>query len=137
MSTLATVKTLKQVNRLKMSPFNKNHHPRNTIRRKKEPAIWRCFTKWVSLKISQNSQKNTFSGVFFNTVAACKSFSLKRGLRQRCFPVNFAKLLGTPFYIIPPATASGPATASEMWKTMKRKQTKKNQQNLRICSLKC
>ena len=43
---------------------------------------------------------------FFNTVAAWKSFPLKTGLQQRCFPVNFAKLLETPFYIIPPATAS-------------------------------
>ena len=36
------------------------------------------------------------SGVFF----------IKRGLRHRCFPVNYAKLLGTPFYIRPPGTAS-------------------------------
>ena len=41
--------------------------------------------------------KHLCQGLFFNEVA---------GLWHRCFPVNFAKFLRTPFYRIPPVTAS-------------------------------
>ena len=45
------------------------------------------------LEISQNSQENTCARAFFNNVATL----LKKRLWHRCFPVNFAKFLGTPF----------------------------------------
>ena len=41
----------------------------------------RCSIKMVFLEISQNSQENKF----------------KKGLWQRCFPLNFEKFLKTPF----------------------------------------
>ena len=48
----------------------------------------RCSIKKVFFKISQNSQEN---------ICAKVSFILKRRLWHRCFPVNFAKVLRTPF----------------------------------------
>ena len=51
--------------------------------------------KKVFLKISQNSQQNTFAGIFF---------SIK--LQAKAFPVNFAKFLTAPFYRTPPVVAS-------------------------------
>ena len=46
-----------------------------------------CSVKKVFLEISQNSQENTCARV---------SFLIKR-LWHRCFPMNFAKFLRTPF----------------------------------------
>ena len=46
-----------------------------------------CSVKKVFLEISQNSQENTYARV---------SFLIKR-LWHRCFPMNFAKFLRTPF----------------------------------------
>ena len=48
----------------------------------------RCSIKKVFFKISQNSQEN---------ICAKVSFILKKRLWHRCFPVNFAKVLRTPF----------------------------------------
>ena len=45
----------------------------------------RCSTKNMFLEISQNSQENTCATLF------------KKRLWRRCFPVNFAKFLRTPF----------------------------------------
>ena len=53
------------------------------------------------LEISQNSQENTCDRVSFFLV-----FLLKKRLWQRCFPVNFVKLLRTLFHRIPLAAAS-------------------------------
>ena len=50
------------------------------------------------LKIYQNSQENT---------CARASFLLKKRLWHRCFPVNFAKILRTPFFKTPQMAASG------------------------------
>ena len=52
-----------------------------------EAVVQRCSVKKVFLAISQNSQENTCARVS----------SLKKRLRHRCFPVNFAKFLGTRF----------------------------------------
>ena len=46
-----------------------------------EAVAWRCSVKRVFLEILQNSLKKL----------------LKKRLWHRCFPVNFAKFLGTPF----------------------------------------
>ena len=54
-------------------------------RRSLKKALW---------KISQNSQENICAG----TVKLCRSeFSLKASLQRRCFFVNFAKFVRTPF----------------------------------------
>ena len=52
-------------------------------------VIQKYSVKKVCLEISQNSQENTCARVTL----------LKMGLWHRCFPVNFVKFLGTPFYI--------------------------------------
>ena len=59
----------------------------------------RCSIKKVFLKISQNSQENICAIVsFFNKVASPRPATLlKKRLWHRCFPVNFAKFLRTPF----------------------------------------
>ena len=70
----------------------------------KLPLLWkmsksnhrRCFTKKVSLKISQNSQENTCARVSFS-IKLLKRLSLKKRTWHRCFPVKFAKYLRTPF----------------------------------------
>ena len=53
----------------------------------------RCSVKKVFLKISQNSRENAYIGVsFFNNVL------LKKGLRHKCFPVNFEKIFKNSLY---------------------------------------
>ena len=62
-----------------------------------EVAVRRCSVKKVFLKLSRNSQESICVGVSFSiTLQAC---FIKKRLRNRCFPVNFAKFLRTPFYI--------------------------------------
>ena len=51
----------------------------------------RCSIKKVFLKNSQNSKEDAYASVSF----------LKNRLSNRCFPVNLAKFLRTPFYRIP------------------------------------
>ena len=53
-----------------------------------EAATGGVLLKKMFLKISQNSKENTCASV---------SFLIKKGLWHRCFPVNFAKYLRTPF----------------------------------------
>ena len=48
----------------------------------------RCSVKNIFLEISQSSQENTCARV---------SFILKETLWHKCFPVDFAKFLRTPF----------------------------------------
>ena len=64
-----------------------------------ETAIGGVLWKKVFLKISQNSQGNTCVGVsFFNKVAGLSLVTLlKKRLQHRCFPMNLAKFLRTPF----------------------------------------
>ena len=50
------------------------------------------FCKKVFLEISQNSQENAYARLWPATL-------LKKILWQRCFPVNFAKILSTSFFI--------------------------------------
>ena len=61
-----------------------------------ETVAQRCSVKKVFLEILQNSLEKTCARVsFFNKVAATL---LKKRLWHRCFPVNLAKLLRTPFF---------------------------------------
>ena len=66
-----------------------------------ETVVRRCSVKKVLLEMSQNSQENACVRVsFFNKVADVKCATLlKKRLWDRCFPVNFAKFLRTPFLI--------------------------------------
>ena len=65
-----------------------------------EAVAQRCSAKKVFLEISQNSQENTCPRVSFLIklqVEACNV--IKKDTLDRCFPVNFAKFLRTPFLI--------------------------------------
>ena len=64
-----------------------------------EAVVWRCIIKTVFLEISQKfSGKYLCQSLFFNKVAGLRPASLlKKRLWHRCFPVNFAKFLRTPF----------------------------------------
>ena len=61
-----------------------------------EAVVRRCSVKKVFLKISDNSQENTRARVSF-LIKLQASGLLKKRLWHRCFPVNFAKFLRTPF----------------------------------------
>ena len=63
-----------------------------------EAAIGGVLLKKMFLKISQNSREKTCKSLFFNKVAGLRPATLLRmRLWHRCFPVNFAKFLRTPF----------------------------------------
>ena len=55
-----------------------------------EAVVQMCPVKKVFLEISQNSQENT---------QAAPATLLKKRIWHRCFPVDFAKFLRTPFLI--------------------------------------
>ena len=57
-----------------------------------EAATVCVLQKKLSIKISQNSQENICARVSFLIITL-----LKKGLWHRCFLVNFAKFLRTPF----------------------------------------
>ena len=58
-----------------------------------EADTQRCSVKKVFLEISPKS-------LFFNKVAGLRPATLlKKRFWRRCFPVNFAKFLATPFLI--------------------------------------
>ena len=57
-----------------------------------------CSIKKVFLEILQNSRKSTSARVsFLIKLQADPATLLKKRLRHRCFPVNFAKFSRTPF----------------------------------------
>ena len=60
---------------------------------------WRCSVKKVLLKnFAKSTGKSPVLSIFFNKVAGLRSATLlKKKLWHRCFPVNFAKFLRTPF----------------------------------------
>ena len=59
----------------------------------------RCSAERGFLKnFSKSTGKHLFQSPFLNKIAGLRSaFLLKKRLRHRCFPVNFAKFLRTPF----------------------------------------
>ena len=73
-------------------------HSTNSNFRSSRPEV---FCKKVLLKISQNSQESTCARVFFyNKVAGLGPSTLFKKIPwHRCFPVNFAEFLTTPFLI--------------------------------------
>ena len=73
----------------------KNHRRKegeSLLQYQSKSVVQRCSVKKVCLKISRNSQKNTCARVPFLVKL------LKKRLWHRCFPVNFAKSLRTPFF---------------------------------------
>ena len=58
--------------------------------------------------------------IFFKYSCNLDVFFIKNGIPAQVFPCEVYEILGTPFYITPPATSS------EMWKTIERKQTNIN-----------
>ena len=65
-----------------------------------EAVIRGCSVKKVFLKFSQNLQKNPVPESILNKVADLRPATLfKKRLWHRCFPVNFAKFLRTPFLL--------------------------------------
>ena len=63
----------------------------------------RCSIKKVVLKnFAKFTGKHLCQSLVFNKVAGLRPATLlKKRLRHRCFPVNFAKFLRTPFYRTP------------------------------------
>ena len=56
-----------------------------------EKSVLKTFAKFTG--------KYLFQSFFFNKVAGLRTATLlKKSLRHRCFPVNFAKFLRTPFF---------------------------------------
>ena len=66
-------------------------------------VVRRCSLKEVFIKTSQNSQKTTRARVYFLVKLQASSLrpaTLSKGrLGNRCFSLNFAKYLRTPFFI--------------------------------------
>ena len=58
-------------------------------------VVQRCSVKKLFLKISQNSQENTCARV--SSLIKLQPYVIKKETLARCFPVNFAKFLRTPF----------------------------------------
>ena len=87
--------------------FQNNHQNTKKIQSKineflqnREAVIRRCSVKKVFLKISQNSQENTSTRVFFSIKLGLRSATLLKKRRWHwCFLVNFVKFLRTPIYI--------------------------------------
>ena len=63
----------------------------------KKAIFQRCSIKNVFLEIPQNSQENACVRVSF--LIKFQASLLKKKLWHRCFLVNFAKFLRTPFFI--------------------------------------
>ena len=77
-----------------------------SIRKTVRSSHWRCsFNKKLFLKISQDSQENTRARVKVHVTESqlsCRPLCIlpeiiEKRLQHSCFPVNFAKLLTTPF----------------------------------------
>ena len=65
-----------------------------TIFAEPEAVVWKCSVENLLLEISQIfTGKHLCQSLFFNKVAG-----LRLRLWHRCFPVNFAKFLRTPFF---------------------------------------
>ena len=82
----------------------------------KEAAVKVHSSKKVFLKILQNLQENR---VFFEYSCSLDVFFLKKGTPAEVFSCEVYEILGKLFDITPTVTAS------EMWKTIERKHTRK------------
>ena len=64
-----------------------------------EAVVQRCSVRRVFLKnLKKNTRKHLCQSLYFNKVASLRSATpLKKRLWHRCFPVDFAEFLRTPF----------------------------------------
>ena len=63
-----------------------------------EAVVLRCSVKKVFLEISQNSEESTCTRVSFLIKLLAWPATLLKRIWHKCFPVNFAKFLRTPFF---------------------------------------
>ena len=64
-----------------------------------EAVVQRCSVKKLFLEILQNSQENTCARAsFLIRLQVASATLLKKRPWHRCFPVNFAEFLRTPFF---------------------------------------
>ena len=79
----------------KYQVFKKSYETNDKISKSSHQT---CFVNKVFLEISQNSQENTCArDSFLIKLQAAPATLLKKSLWHRCFRVNFAKFLRTPF----------------------------------------
>ena len=73
------------------------------VKKQSREAAQRCSIKKVFLKISKLTGNALCHSLFFNKVAGLKLLTpatlVKKRLWHRRFPVNFAKILRTPFLL--------------------------------------
>ena len=82
------------------------------------------YQKKEFLEISQNPQESTCASLFLNKVAGLRfAILFKKRLWHRCFPVNFAEFLGTPFFIEHLQTTSPGSSNSWFFQLFPSKQT--------------
>ena len=68
---------------------------------KQPPGVF--YKKSVLKNFTKFTGKDLCQSLFFDKVAGLRPATLlKKRLWYRCFPVNFAKFLRTPFYSTPP-----------------------------------
>ena len=80
------------------------------VQRSSRPKVF--YTKGVLKNFTKFTGKHVCQSLFFNKVADLRPFNQVADLRHRCFPVDFAKFLRTPFlqwlngFFTPPVAAS-------------------------------
>ena len=101
---LTTVKTLREKDLTKEHFFFRNSKLRNRMgsskkqskNRSSRPVVF--YKKGVLRNFTKFTRRQLCQSPFFNKVAGLRPATLlKRRLWHRCFPVNFAKFLRTPF----------------------------------------
>ena len=85
---------------LLMYVWSFNEH--QTLRGLSEAIAWKCSVKNGFLKISQNSQCQALLKKWLRNSGLRPATLLKKCLRHRGFPANFAKYLQRPSFTTPP-----------------------------------
>ena len=64
-----------------------------------EAVVQRCSVRRCKKVFRKSSHENTCAGAFLKQSYRPQATLLNKGLWHRCFPVNYVKLLRTPFFI--------------------------------------
>ena len=99
LTTLRNILTKQLVYRTVFHLTSYGNHSHSFIQTK-EAVARRCSVKKMFLKIKQSSQERTCTRVSFliKLHSETSNFILKKSdSKQRCFPVDFAKVLRAPF----------------------------------------
>ena len=76
----------------------------------------RCSVKKGVLRnFAKFTEKHLCQSPFFNEVAGRACDFIKKGLWHRCFPVNFAKFLRTPGWLLLPSEKSWKYSKGSIW----------------------